>query len=83
MPDPTLTASPAANGGRAPARPDSPCQRCGATPTRLYAQGHRCPTCTPAALAGLPEPPAGYCAPLRHYCPPERRCPTWTPEETE
>jgi hypothetical protein len=58
-----------------------PCQRCGAISTRLYAQGHRCPTCTPAALAGLPEPPAGYCAPLRHYCPPERRCAAWAAQQ--
>lgn len=56
----------------------TPCQRCGATPTRLYAQGRRCQTCSPAALAGLPEPPDNLpCAPLRHYCPPGRRCPTW------
>lgn len=33
--------------------------RCGATPTRHYLPGHRCPAHTPAALAGQPEPPEG------------------------
>ena len=71
--------SPATVGGRAPAV-SPPCNRCGARPARLYAGGRRCATCTPAALAGLPEPTGGYCAPLRHYCPPDQRCPTWTPD---
>lgn len=47
--------------------PDRPCghwngadsTRCGATPTRHYLPGHRCPVHTPAALAGQPEPPEG------------------------
>ncbi|MEV0382865.1 SLOG family protein [Nonomuraea sp. NPDC050643] len=51
---------------------------CGRIPARLYAQGPRCATCTPAALAGQPEPGlTAYCAPLRHYCPPDNRCATW------
>jgi hypothetical protein len=50
---------------------------CGAAPTRLYPQGRRCAACTPAALAGQPEPAPAPCAPKRHYCPPGRRCPTW------
>jgi hypothetical protein len=55
--------------------------RCGGTPTRLYNTGWRCPACTPAALAGRPEPGQGaYGAPLRHYCPDGGRCATWTPD---
>jgi formate-dependent phosphoribosylglycinamide formyltransferase (GAR transformylase) len=55
-------------------------KRCGGTPTRLHIVGHRCAECTPAALAGRPEPGQGaYCAPLRHYCPDGDRCATWTP----
>lgn len=57
--------------------PTRPCTRCGAAPARLYPQGRRCAACTPAALAGLPEPPEGYCARNRHYCLPGRRCVTW------
>lgn len=34
-------------------------QHCGATPTRHYTVGHRCPQHTPAAIAGRPEPPDG------------------------
>jgi hypothetical protein len=56
-------------------------KRCGGTPTRLYNVGHRCPACTPAALAGQPEPPTGYCAPHRHYCPPDHRCATWAAQQ--
>ena len=42
---------------------------CGATTdVRLYANGPRCPTHTPAALAGRPEPSGQYCAPNRCYC---------------
>lgn len=80
MPD-TPPTSPAAASGRARPVPDPPCNRCGGGPTRLYAQGHRCAAHTPAALAGLPEPPAGYCSPLRHYCPPEQRCPGWVAQQ--
>lgn len=35
-----------------------PCVRCGATPARLFMCGWRCHECTPAALAGRPEPAA-------------------------
>jgi len=46
--------------------PDGPC---GATPTRLYPAGWRCPAHTPAALAGRPEPGAGrYCPPAICWC---------------
>lgn len=35
----------------------------------LFACGWRCPSHTPAALAGRPEPDvARYCAPFRCYC---------------
>lgn len=59
---------------------NAPCSRwnaaegrhCGATPTRLYIQGHLCQACAPAT------PPAGTCAPLRHYCLENDRCATWT-----
>jgi hypothetical protein len=51
-----------ATGSLAPATPmrtayDTPCGHtdCGATPTRLYGTGHRCPVHTPAAIAGRPE----------------------------
>ena len=52
---------------------------CGATAgVRLYAAGPRCPTHTPAALAGQPEPDSKrYCAPARCYC---GTCPSWTPD---
>ncbi|WP_113699164.1 hypothetical protein [Nonomuraea lactucae] len=49
--------------------------RCGAVPTRFYIQGWRCTANTPAAIAGEPEPPAGYCAPKRCLC---GDCPSWT-----
>lgn len=52
-------------------------QACGATPTRLYIQGWRCATCTPAAQAGRTEPTGGACPPLRHYCSEDARCATW------
>lgn len=80
MPDLATPVSPAAHGGRAPAVPAPPCNRCGATPARLYAQGPRCAAHTPAALAGLPEPTGGYCAPGRHYCSDGQRCATWVPD---
>jgi hypothetical protein len=49
--------------------PDGACG-CGETAgVRLFACGWRCPSHTPAALAGQPEPDtARYCAPLRCYC---------------
>ncbi|MEV0149075.1 MULTISPECIES: hypothetical protein [unclassified Nonomuraea] len=54
-------------------------KHCGGTPTRLYICGYRCATCTPAALAGQPEPGRGaHCAPNRLYCPPTNRCATCT-----
>lgn len=52
-------------------------QHCGGTPTRLYIQGHRCNSHTPAALAGEPEPGQdAHCAPNRRYCQPEDQCTT-------
>ncbi|HUR74424.1 MAG TPA: SLOG family protein [Sporichthya sp.] len=57
--------------------PARPCTRCGSTPARLYVTGWACADHSPAALAGQPEPTSGYCAPLRHYCPPEQRCGAW------
>ena len=46
-----------------------PAGPCGATPTRLYPAGPRCPAHTPAALAGQPEPGAGrYCPPALCWC---------------
>lgn len=33
-----------------------PCYRCGSSPAQQYLCGHRCRHCTPAALAGRPEP---------------------------
>ncbi|GAA3172756.1 hypothetical protein [Nonomuraea roseoviolacea] len=65
----------------------TPCKRwdaaagkhCGGTPTRFYICGPRCKSCTPAALAGKPEPGQGaHCAPNRLYCPPTSRCATCT-----
>jgi hypothetical protein len=51
-------------------------KHCGGTPTRPYITGPRCQTCTPAALAGQPEPDqSAHCAPARCYC---RNCPSWT-----
>lgn len=45
-------------------------RHCGRTPTRPYITGYRCKTCTPAALAGKPEPgQTACCAPARCYCP--------------
>ncbi|MFI6903063.1 hypothetical protein ACIBKY_17505 [Nonomuraea sp. NPDC050394] len=49
---------------------------CGATPTRPYLPGPRCPAHTPSALAGRPEPTGGHCAPKRCYC---GECPSYTP----
>jgi len=47
----------------------------------LYACGYRCPTHTPARLAGKPEPDsAAYCAPLRCYC---GTCPSWRPDTSD
>ena len=55
--------------------PDGPC---GATPTRLYPVGRRCPAHTPAARAGRPEPGAGrYCPPAICWC---GHCPPSGPE---
>jgi len=54
-------------------RPAGPC---GTTPARPYLTGPRCAAHTPAALAGKPEPGAGYCAPLRCYC---TFCESWEP----
>lgn len=52
-------------------------RRCGAPGARFYIQGWRCPACTPAALAGEPEPGQGaYCAPKRCLC---GKCPWWVP----
>ena len=52
-------------------------RHCGGTPTRLYISGPRCRTCTPAALAGVPEPGQGaHCAPNRRYCQPDDQCTT-------
>ena len=46
-----------------------PAGPCGATPTRPYPAGPRCPDHTPAALAGRPEPDAGrYCPPAICWC---------------
>lgn len=56
---------------------EQPCTRCGSTPARLYAQGRLCHQHSPAAHAGLPEPPdTTVCAPKRLYCPPGRWCAT-------
>lgn len=41
------------------------CSRCGAAPARLYPAGWRCASCTPARLAGEPEPPSVPLAPAR------------------
>jgi hypothetical protein len=42
---------------------------CGATPTRPYPAGPRCPAHTPAALTGRPEPGADrYCPPALCWC---------------
>lgn len=35
---------------------------------RHYLPGWRCPSHTPAAVAGQPEPSGAYCAPTRCYC---------------
>lgn len=43
-------------------------RRCGVVPARLYLTGPRCARHTPSALAGVAEPPPGYCAPARCYC---------------
>lgn len=52
-------------------------RHCGGTPARPYIQGHRCEACTPAAMAGEPEPGlTAHCAPARCYC---GECPWWTP----
>jgi hypothetical protein len=56
------------------------CERCpcGSADVRLYAEGWRCPSHTPAARAGKPEPDSKrYCAPARCYC---GRYPSWTPD---
>ncbi|MFC4122075.1 SLOG family protein [Nonomuraea zeae] len=58
-----------------------PCTRCGATPTRLYAQGRLCADHSPSALAGQAEPAGGYCAPARHYCSPDARCGAWAAQQ--
>lgn len=50
---------------------------CGTSPARLYVNGWRCDSHSPAAVAGLPEAPMGGCAPLKHYCTPDTRCATW------
>jgi len=56
-----------------PCNGHGPAGPCGATPTRLYPAGPRCPAHTPAALAGQPEPGAGrYCPPAICWC---GRCP--------
>jgi hypothetical protein len=46
------------------------CNHCGATEDlRLFAGGMRCPACTPAALAGVPEPGrTAYCPPRVCWC---------------
>lgn len=41
---------------------DRPCGICGARPSRPYLPGPRCP-------AHAAQPPRGYCAPNRCYCP--------------
>ncbi|MFI7468195.1 DUF2493 domain-containing protein [Nonomuraea sp. NPDC049646] len=51
--------------------------RCGVEPARLFANGWRCSSHTPAALAGVEEAGEGACAPTRHYCTSETRCATW------
>ncbi|MEV0619548.1 hypothetical protein AB0I81_39960 [Nonomuraea sp. NPDC050404] len=56
--------------------PNGATGNCGATPTRRYLPGHRCADHTPAALAGLPEPPETACPPRRCYC---GQCEWWTP----
>ena len=56
--------------------PDRPCghfigaesRHCGGEPTRLFIQGPRCGSHTPSAVAGVPEPQDGSCAPNRCYC---------------
>ncbi|MEU6781464.1 DUF2493 domain-containing protein [Nonomuraea angiospora] len=62
-----------------PPRPWQPqaCGQCGTAPARFYITGWACGQCSPAAIAGQPEPQGGSCAPLRHYCPPDTRCATW------
>ena len=53
---------------------------CGSTDVRLYAEGYRCPSHTPAARAGQPEPDVNrYCAPSRCYC---GQCESWTDHST-
>jgi len=54
----------------APTRDRLSCSWCGATQNvRLYAAGRRCPSHTPAALRGLPEPGQGrHCPPNKCYC---------------
>lgn len=54
---------------------DTTNSRCGATPTRLYITGPRCTSHAPATATT--DAPATRCAPLRHYCTPDRRCLTW------
>ncbi|OPG13679.1 hypothetical protein B1L11_06745 [Microbispora sp. GKU 823] len=61
MPDQPTPTSPAANtGGRACTHwRDSEARHCGNTQgVRLYLTGPRCPSCTPAAVAGHAEPPS-------------------------
>lgn len=41
---------------------------CGQVLARAYIQGPRCHQHTPSAIAGVPEPPPGRCAPGRCYC---------------
>lgn len=56
-------------------------RRCGATGARPYMTGPRCPSHTPAALAGRTEPTeATPCAPSRCYCG-KAACPAYTTYE--
>jgi hypothetical protein len=56
-------------------------RRCGAAGARLYLPGLRCPSHTPSALAGRPEPPEDTaCAPNRCYCG-EPTCPAYATYE--
>lgn len=82
MPDHATPTTPAAARGRACAHWNgAQGKRCGEIDSvRNYIQGPACPAHTPAALAGQPEPPDGYCAPLRCYC---RRCPSWRPNPAD
>lgn len=76
MPDPQQpTASPAATSGRACGHWNGT-KHCGKKKNlHFFLTGWRCPSCTPAKVAGEPEPPEGHCAPSRCYC---RKCPSWT-----